>query len=606
MKRILLTIVLAASVLAFAMPAAIHGASGISNADLMPKWVPDSQVVLEGASPDWVKTLVMMQMRIETVSDTHDFAGAVKALDHCQELGVNGIWINPVYQKSEANRLASNNGYSVYRYDQIDSVMTGTTNREESFKVAKAFVDEAHKRNIRVFFDIVVWGTDKESPHVTEHPEWFTVNDELREGWGGYLFNWSNPSWKEWYTNNAVQIALKTGIDGFRCDLEPHVTGYNLWAEVRRRLLEDYGRKIAIISEGTSSRMGGIYDFEQVGVGEEPDSEMKWDSDNYFMENNIVDRILTGQGIGIKDFQITGHGGEARFYTFNLVTHDSKAPRVRGSRVRIGYQAIFAPFIPLWNIGEEWDNPRSLLPNGTGVMYFNKIQWDVMNEPVNKEFYESVKKMISIRRSYPNIFNYYPDNHKSTNICKVATDGGGLQAYARFADGNGILILPNTEETKTIRAMIPYQEMGMLGAERYQVTNLVTGAILASGTASQLKDVSVQVATDDQAVLLVEALSALPQQPTPTPKTSGTVSAGTSSSESGSSGETISEDSQTSSGSEALSETISEESQSPANDGGMFSSLQLILIAVAALVIIGAGFAVFYYLYTTGKILKNK
>ena len=451
MKKTLKTLIsiLITTILMFSL-FLVSGEEIINNSALLPKWVPDNQVKVEGSSPDWIKTLIMMQFRIETVSDTHDFKGAIKALNHCQEVGINGIWVNPVYEKSEANRAGSNNGYSIYRYDQIDSVMTHTTNKNRSFEVAKEFVDEAHKRNIRVFFDIVIWGVDKDSPHLTENPEWFMVNGAMREGWGGYLFNWSNKEWREWYINNAVQIALKTGIDGFRCDLEPTVTGYDLWAEVRRRLWEEHGRKIAIMSEGTSFRILGVYDFEEVGVGEEPDADMKWDAENYYMENNIVDSIKTGKGIGIKNLQLTGQGGEARFYTMNLMTHDSRAPRVRRNKVRIGYQAIFAPFIPFWNIGEEWNNPRVLLPNGTGVMYFNTIQWDKMNEPKNRTFFEAVKKMIRIRRSYPFIFEYYPDNHKETNICKVESDGGGLQAYARYANKKGILVVPILKILRTL------------------------------------------------------------------------------------------------------------------------------------------------------------
>ncbi|MHB8962662.1 MAG: alpha-amylase family glycosyl hydrolase, partial [Saccharofermentanales bacterium] len=531
--------------------------------------------------------------------------GAIKALDHCQELGVNGIWINPVYQKSEANRAGSNNGYSVFRYDQIDSVMTGTTDKEKSFAVAKKFVDEAHKRNIRVFFDIVVWGADKESPHVTEHPEWFTVNDELKEGWGGYLFTWSNASWREWYTNNAVQIALKTGIDGFRCDLEPHITGYNLWGEVRRRLLEEHDRKIAIISEGTSSRMGGIYDFEQVGVGEEPDADMKWDAENYFMENNIVDSIQTGRGIGIKDFQITGHGGEARFYTMNLVTHDSKTPRVRGNKVRIGYQAIFTPFIPFWFIGEEWNNPRKLVANGTGVMYFNEIQWSKLDEPANKAFYESVKKMIRIRRTYPEIFQYYPDNHKETNICKVSVEGISLQAYARYADGKGILVVPNVDETKTVKITIPYQEMGMLGADGYKITDLNTDKVIKTGKAADLTDISVAIESQDQKVLLVEATSALPTQPAPTTppvSSSGAVSASASLQSGSNDSQAVSVLESTGSQLTSAESSANSESGKPA----LFTDLQLIIIALAALVLIGSGFAIFYILFKRGLILNKK
>lgn len=579
--------------------------SGINNASLTPKWVPDSQVVMEGTSPDWIKTLMMEQFRIETVSDTHDFAGAVKALDHFQEMGINGIWVNPVYQKSEANRAGSNNGYSIYAYDQIDSVMTGTTDKEQSFVVAKKFVDEAHKRNIRVFFDIVVWGVDKESPLVTQHPDWVSKNGTLTEGWGGYLFNWGNAELREWYTNNAVQIALKTGIDGFRCDLEPHITGYNLWSDVRSRLLLQ-GRKIAIISEGTSSRMGGTYDFEQVGVGEEPDAAMKWDAQDYFLTNNMVDCVKTGKGIGNKTFQITGHGGEFRFYTINLLTHDSNAPRVRGNKVKIGYQAIFSPFIPFWNIGEEWNNPRKLMVQNTGVMYFNTIQWEKRDTGTGKEFFEAVKKMIQIRRTYPEIFQYYPDNHKDVNICKVESAGNSLQAYARFANGKGIIVVPNIDETKTMSVIIPYTEMKMLGANGYKITDLITGTVIKSDVSSKMQEISIEVQSQDQRVLLVEATSTLPVQPTSIPSTQQSSTGGVSSQSTSTSQQASGSDTDSSISGNNSSDESNVSDIDTTKKVAMFTTLQLVLICVGALVIIGSAFMIFYYLLINNKIFKKK
>lgn len=610
MKKIFLGWILCAGLILSSQQGMVSGTTaGINNSKLMPKWVPDSQVTMEGTTPNWVKTLIMEELRIETASDTHDFKGAVKALDHFQEMGVNGIWVTPVYQKSETNRASTNNGYGVCAPDQIDSVMTGTTDKEKSFTVAKGFVDEAHKRNIRVFFDIVIWGVDKESWIVKQHPEWVSKNGTLTEGWGGYLYTWSNPEWREWYINNAVQIALKTGIDGFRCDLEPTVTGYNLWEEVRKRLYAK-GRKIAIISEGTSSRMNGVYDFEECGVGEEPDADMKWDAQNYYMDNNIVDSVKTGKGIGSKSFQMTGHGGEARFYTMNLLTHDSSAPRVRGNKVRIGYQAIYAPFIPFWFIGEEWNNPRKLLSNGTGVMYFNTIQWNAMQETDNRAFYESVKKMIQVRRTYPEIFENYPDNHKETNICKVESSDNSLQAYARYGGGKGILIVPNVDDKRKMTITIPYGDMQMLGAKGYKVTDLITGTVVKNDTAANIKTLSLDVETQDMRVLLVEATSTLPAQPTPTPSTSKIQSSGMASSSDASSGSVQSVNTDSGSAVSVVSGTSSS-SVSSTNSGtkensAPFTTVQLVLICIGSLVIIGSAFMIFYYLLNSGKIGKKK
>lgn len=453
----------------------------INNASLTPKWYPGEQTQLENGQPDWIKTLIMAQFRIETVSETGDFIGAMKALDHFAEMGVNGLWINPVYERSEAVRNSTNNGYSGFETYKIDRKIAGTTDKDEGFTAARRFVEEAHKRNLRIFFDIVAWGVDKGSPIFDMHRDWFLdANGQPREAWGGWAYNWSNTAstLREWYIQNAVDIVVKTGIDGFRCDLEPDITGYEMWAEVRRRLYA-LGHKIAIINEMQGYHDDGTYDFDQVSVGWEKeidwqtDTEFWFESGDYFLRNNIVDSIKTGKGIGKPQLQIDGKGGQYRYYTYNVCCHDSFHPHVKGNRIILGYQAIFAPFIPMWYVGEEWNNPHQSLQYGS-VMFFNKIDWDAMEQPENKEFYEDIKKYIRIRRSYPELFEIFSDSLRNTNICKVPSNST-LQSYARYGGGKAIIILPNhSEEEMLLTAELPLEEAGLEKGTHYMLTELMT------------------------------------------------------------------------------------------------------------------------------------
>ncbi len=472
----------------------------LNNAGLMPKWVPDSQVKMDGDSPEWVKELIVAQFRVEAVSKEGNFDSAVKVLDHYQEMGVNGIWLNPIYQRSDTNRKTINNGYAATEPDKVDERIAGTADKEAGWAAAKRFVDEAHSRNIRVLLDIVVWGVDKTSPLVEQHPEWFQRNGSFIDSWGNYGYNLDNPECREWYIRNAVDILLKSGADGFRCDLEPSISGYDLWKEVRRRCYEQ-GRKIVIISELTNTRKGGVYDFEQIGVNLVEGKT--WESGSYFMKNNIVDCVKDGTGIGHKALSDAGQGGLSRYYTYNLASHDSTQTTVRGSKVRIGYQALFAPFIPFWFIGEEWNNPTNISTNG--VLFFNEINWAAKEKAENARFFEDVKRMIRIRRQYPEIFSYFPKNHRETNICKVEVEGNYLQCYARYAGGKGIIIVPNNNgESAWFKVHIPFEDMGMDGSERYVVTNLFDGKEVARGTREEVAVFYLETQHDDVAVLLVE------------------------------------------------------------------------------------------------------
>ena len=144
--------------------------TGIDNAPLLPKWVGDSEVKLEclsedaTASPDWVKSLIIVEANVATASTDGTLAGMSRVLDHLAETGVNGLWLTPVNERPH---------YGNFGIHTLNSALTGTGDIPEQWRRVRAFVQEAHRRNIRVFFDVVSWGVTKDAPLYREKPEWF-------------------------------------------------------------------------------------------------------------------------------------------------------------------------------------------------------------------------------------------------------------------------------------------------------------------------------------------------------------------------------------------------------------------------------------------------
>lgn len=487
------------------------GTEIINNAALMPQYQPEARVKMEGMSPDWVKTLIMAQFRIETATPEGTFAAATKVLDHYSEMGVNGLWINPVYERDPRSKASGFNGYGNYGPNTMDPALTGTTNRNESFAVVKSFVAQAHQRNIRVIFDIIVWGVAKNSPLVGQHEDFFRFNGVKKESWGGWAFNWQVPGMREWFVNAAVDFIEQTGADGFRVELAPDVSGYAVFREVRQRLYVQ-GKKVIIVSELPNERKD-VYDFEQIGVGREKDpnyEDPNWlstfarESGGYDLRNSMADSIKTGKGVGIVSLQQAHKGGQFRFYTYNLSNHDSQNTVLHGSRLMLGYAAIFAPYIPMWFIGEEWNNPK-VQTGRDPAMYFNVIDWTALDRPANRAFYEDVKKFIRIRRSYPEIFQYFPDNHRKANLVKVEAEGNAPEAYARFGNGQAIIVVPNQSAAETTyQVHVPFRAMGMAGAKGYKITDLLNEKVVADQAASALTAFEATVPPDSLGVYLVE------------------------------------------------------------------------------------------------------
>ena len=439
----------------------------IDNSALLPAYRTDELVELEPSepggkpmTPDWAKSLIMMEVHLETATPEGTFEAGIRVLDHCAELGVNCIWLTPIYEKGEGG-----NGYGNCGPHTVEPALTGVGDPDEGWRVVKRFVDEAHRRNIRILLDIITWGTVSAAPLCREHPDWYKG-----EAWGGKAFDWSNSEFVDWYVSVAIDNIIKTGADGYRCDCEPIYTGYKVFNRVREGCLAR-GRKILVMAEDGCDR-ADCFDMEQDGVLWYKDwsrgDQYKTPKRFYLDELDIVDSVKSGVGIGSAKHQSGDTGGQYRFYTYCVSNHDFQYSITNRNRLVMGYQAIFAPFIPLWYFGGEF-NMRA----ERQVIYFVPVDWSKLNDAENARFFEDIKRYIRIRRSYPEIFEYWPEDHRRANICRVEA-GTGLCAYARYAGGRAITVVPNPlGYAIDTTVAIPCGELGITGDVR--LTDLLTG-----------------------------------------------------------------------------------------------------------------------------------
>lgn len=124
--------------------------------------------------------------------------------------------------------------------------------------------------------------------------------------------------------------------------------------------MRSFGRKVVFMAEWTSSGKN-VFDLDQLTfcfTDAKGKRRTHWVGDVY-LKKNIVDMVRSGEELRAWD-DMEREPGTKRFYTYMLSCHDSDHYIVKGSPITIGYQAIFAPFIPLWYVGEEWDSSAFL------------------------------------------------------------------------------------------------------------------------------------------------------------------------------------------------------------------------------------------------------
>ena len=130
-------------------------------------------------SKDWFKDLVIYQIYPRSFMDSNgdgigDLKGIISRLDYIASLGVNAIWLSPIYESP-----CYDNGYDISDYQSIDP-MYGT------FDDFIAFRDGCHERGIAVIMDLVI-------NHTSHMHRWFKASSASRTGEYSNYYIWKDP-----------------------------------------------------------------------------------------------------------------------------------------------------------------------------------------------------------------------------------------------------------------------------------------------------------------------------------------------------------------------------------------------------------------------------
>ena len=105
--------------------------------------------MLDQSKPGWWKNAVIYQIYPRSFQDTNgdgigDLPGVISRLDYLAQLGVDGIWLSPVYVSPQVD-----NGYDVADYRDIDPIFGSMADMER-------LIREARERGIAVIMDLVL------------------------------------------------------------------------------------------------------------------------------------------------------------------------------------------------------------------------------------------------------------------------------------------------------------------------------------------------------------------------------------------------------------------------------------------------------------------
>ncbi len=200
----------------------------------------------------WWKEAVAYQVYPRSFKDSNgdgigDLQGMIEKLDYIKELGIDVIWICPMYKSPN-----DDNGYDISDYQDIMDEFGSMTDFDQ-------LLEEVHKREMKLIIDLVINHTSDEHPWFIEsrrskdNPkrDWYIWRDgkdgkepnnwesifsgsawkydEKTEQYFMHIFstrqpdlNWENPEVRN-ALYDMINWWLDKGIDGFRVDAISHI-----------------------------------------------------------------------------------------------------------------------------------------------------------------------------------------------------------------------------------------------------------------------------------------------------------------------------------------------------------------------------------------------
>lgn len=278
----------------------------------------------------WWKNAVIYQVYPKSFQDSNgdgigDIKGIISRLDYLRTLGIDAIWLSPVYRSPQ-----DDNGYDISDYQDIDPMFGSLVDMEE-------LIAEAGKRNIKIIMDMVLnhssdehrWFVEAKKGKDNPYHDYYVWRDgkegvppnDMTSAFGGsawewvpqlgqyYLhqfsvkqpdLNWDNPKLrKELY--DMILWWMDKGVGGFRFDVidliakEPDrkitSNGTRLHEYIREMTANtlskgnlltvgeawsDTPETAKLYSNPDGSEVSMVFQFEHIMLDQEPGKD-KWD-----------------------------------------------------------------------------------------------------------------------------------------------------------------------------------------------------------------------------------------------------------------------------------------------------------------------------------------
>ncbi|WP_099222444.1 alpha amylase N-terminal ig-like domain-containing protein [Listeria costaricensis] len=341
-----------------------------------------------------------------------DIEGILAHLDHLVELGINGIYLTPIFE------APTNHKYDTLDYFEIDPHFGD----KETFR---RFVDAAHEKGIRVMLDAVfnhIGDQSKEWQDVllneekSKYRDWFHIDSfPVRPGENGNIegaetlsydtfaftthmpkLNTESPEVQKYLLDIATYWVREFDIDGWRLDVANEVD-HAFWKKFRQAVLAEK-EDVYILGEIWHDSWPWL-------LGDEFDAVMNYPFTQTIIEHFIEERISAEQLISGINEQFMRYPAQVSQVMFNMLdSHDTARVLTRAggdkNKVKQALAFMFAHTgAPCIYYGTEFGMDGGNDPGCRKCMVWDKSEQDL-------EMFAFMQALIQFRKKYQSLLTY--------------------------------------------------------------------------------------------------------------------------------------------------------------------------------------------------------
>ncbi len=185
---------------------------------------------------DWTRNANIYEVNVRQYTPEGTLEAFSKHLPRLKKMGIDILWLMPVFPVGEKNRKGSLGSY--YAVKDYHAINPEFGNKDDFRKM----VEEAHRLGMKVILDWVANHSAWDNVWVEQHPDYYEKDDKGNLispfDWTDVIsFNYNNPEMREAMTEALKYWVRDFNIDGYRCDVAGMVPT-DFWDNARKELDE--------------------------------------------------------------------------------------------------------------------------------------------------------------------------------------------------------------------------------------------------------------------------------------------------------------------------------------------------------------------------------